>query len=218
MNFEHDQKKPDNFHEDWKGQFNIIPWMAYISAIPHVIYIVTTLKEDGTPNAALEGWSSFTGEGENFFVIMSGLIKTSHTYQNIKRDKEFCINFLSADYLDNFKKSISENSDDIDEIKNSGFSPEQSLSINVPRIQESFLKLECEFEWEKELIPNSTNMTLCGRVKHISAERDFVIKKVTEKYERNSFVFHLMAMKNPYTGERIRGGIGKIKLLKETEL
>ena len=149
---------------------------------------------------------------------MSGVIKTSHTYQNIKRNKEFCINFLSADYLDNFKKSISENFDDIDEIKNSGFTSEQSSSINVPRIQESFLKLECEFEWEKELIPNSVNITLCGRVKHISVNQEFAINKVTERYSSNSFVFHLMAMKNPYTGERITGGIGKIKLLKETEL
>ena len=218
MNFEHNQKKPESFHEDWEGQFDVLPWMAYVSAIPHAIYIVTTLKEDGIPNAALEGWSSFTGEGDNFFVIMSGIMKTSHTYRNIRRDKEFCVNFLSADYLDNFKKSISENSDDIDEIKNSGFSSEKSLSIKVPRIKESFLKLECSFEWEKELIPNSTNITICGRVKHISVDQEFASSKVTERYSRNSFVFHLMAMKDSYTGERIIGGIGEIKVLKETEL
>ncbi|MCD4670113.1 MAG: flavin reductase [Actinomycetia bacterium] len=218
MNFEHNEKLPEYFHEDWDGQFRVLPWMAYITAIPHAIFMVTTLKEDGTPNAALEGWSSFTGEGENFFIIMSGIIKNSHTYQNIKRDREFCVNFLSADYIDNFKKSISENKNDIDEIKNSGFSSEKSLSIKAPRIKESFLRLECGFEWEKELLPNSTNITICGRVKHISVDKEFAISDVLKRYSRDSFVFHLMAMKDPYTGERICGGIGEIKVVKETEL
>ena len=116
MNFEHGSLKPENFKEDWEGQFNILPWMAYISAIPHVIYLITTLKENGLPNVALQGWSSFSGEGDNFFVIISGLLKRSHTLKNIIRDEEFCINFLPPQYLDNFRKTIHENSEETNEI------------------------------------------------------------------------------------------------------
>lgn len=82
MNFEHGILKPNNFKEDWEGQFNVLPWMAYITSIPHVIYIITTLKEDGTPNAGLQGWSSFTGEGNNYYAIISfkGIDKVSLLY------------------------------------------------------------------------------------------------------------------------------------------
>ncbi|UCG00658.1 MAG: flavin reductase [Candidatus Heimdallarchaeota archaeon] len=217
MYFEYNEKKPDNFTEDWDGQYQIIPWMAYIASIPHVIYLVTTFKEDGTPNAALEGWSSFTGEGDNYFVIISGLLKSSHTYQNIKRDRIFCVNFLSSKYIDQIKKTISENEIETDEIRNSGFTLEKAETMMIPRIKESFLKLECQFEWEKELIPGSTNITVCGRVIHISVEKEFARSNVSTRFN-DSFMFHLMAMKDPITGKRIRGGIGKIDLIEEMDL
>ncbi|MBN1409475.1 MAG: flavin reductase [Spirochaetales bacterium] len=218
MNYEHGSIKPENFKEDWDGQFKILPWMAYVSAIPHVIYLITTLKADGTPNAGLQGWSSFSGEGDNFFALISGILKRSHTYGNIVRDGEFCINFLPPGYLENFKKSISENSGEINEIVNSGFTQENSKTISVPRIKESFLKLECSLEWTKDLVPNGINAIVCGRVNHISAAEDFCRKNVSERYDLNCFTFHLMAMKNPFTGQRIRGGIGRVELVEETEL
>lgn len=218
MDFEHGNIKPDNFKEDWDGQLNVFSWMAYISAIPHSIFLITTLKENGTPNASLQGWSSFSGEGNDYFALMSGVLKHSHTYKNILREKEFCINFLSPQYLDNYKKSISENSLEINEITNSGFTQEQSITVSSPRIKESFLKLECSLEWTKDLIENGTNSTVCGKVKHISVSEEFSTKNVKERYDNDSFTFHLMAMKNPFTGERIKGGVGKIELVKETEL
>ena len=55
--------------------------------------MVTTLKENGLANAAFQSWSSFTREGDGYYVIMSGIMKHTHTYANIKRDKEFCVNF-----------------------------------------------------------------------------------------------------------------------------
>lgn len=218
MNFEHDIIKPENFMEDWEGQFDVLPWMAYITSIPHVIYVITTLKEDGIPNACLQGWSSFSGEGDNYFALISGVLKHGHTYKNILRDKEFCINFLSPKYLNNLKRTISDNSDKIDEITNSGLTQENSKTISAPRIKESFLKLECSFEWSKDLVSDGINTTVCGKVKHVSVDENFTMKNASERYDDNSFLFHLMAMKNPLTGERIKGGIGKVELLKETEL
>lgn len=215
--FEHGNRRPDNFVEDWEGQFDIIPWMAYLSSIPHVIFMVTTMKENGLPNAALHGWASFTGEGDNYYIIMP-VMKHTHTYENIKRDKVLCVNFLSAEHVLKCKQSIKNNCIDIDEIKNAGFTPVMSKAINVPSIEESFLKLECELEWEKELYPNSLNITICIKVKHISANEHFVRLPVRERYGEESFMFHLMAMKNPYTGERIKGGIGRIEVIKEMEL
>jgi flavin reductase (DIM6/NTAB) family NADH-FMN oxidoreductase RutF len=58
--------------------------MAYLTAIPHVIFLVTTLKENGKPNAALHGWASFTGESDTYMVIMP-VMKHTHTYHNMQR-------------------------------------------------------------------------------------------------------------------------------------
>lgn len=218
MSFEHDNQRPELLTEDWEGQYSLFSWLAYVSAIPHLIFMVTTRKESGLPNACLQGWSCFTGEGDHYYVVMTGVMTYTHTYRNIMRTGEFCINFLPAKYIDQCKQSISVNGDDNDEITASGLTEEFSHSIDAPRIQEAFLKLECSYEWEKELHPGSLCRMVCGKVKHISAIDDFVHSTVTDRYGDGSFMVHLMAMKDPDTGQRLRGGIGRIELIREMEL
>lgn len=216
MTFEHSNHKPDHFQEYWG--YSLFSWLAYVTAIPHVIFMVTTRKENGLPNAALQGWSCFTGEGDHYYVIMTTLMTRTHTYRNILRAGEFCINFLSAEYIDQCQRSIHVNSANTDEIAASGFTQEPAHTIDVPRIQESFLKLECQYEWEKELHPNSPCRVVCGKVRHLSASDSFVRSSIAERYGNESFMVHLMEMKDPYTGDKIGGGVGRIELIREMDL
>ena len=218
MTFEHSNSKPEYITEDWDGQYTVLSWLAYVAAIPHVIFMVTTYKENKMPNACLWGWSCFSGEGDHFYVIMPGLRTDRHTYQNIKRTGEFCINFLPPQYAEQCDKTISSNDDDTDEFAVGGFTQESAHAINAPRIKESFLKLECQYEWEKELTPNSCCRTICGKVKHISINDEFGRSTVYERYGNNSFMVHLMGMKDPYTGKRLPGGVGRVELTKEMDL
>ena len=210
MNFEHDNTKPDYFKENWEGKWKVFSWLEFVCAIPHALFMVTTLKENGLPNAAFQSWSSFTGEGNNYFVIMSGIMKHTHTYANIKQNKEFCVNFLSKGYLENCWRSIKEHNFEADEISAAGFTAEQSKSIKVPRIRESFLKIECEYEWEKELIKNSHNITICGKAKHVSVNETFAKAITKDKYGEESFMFNLHNPMNPFTGDYYGGGVGTI--------
>lgn len=218
MDFEHSTATPELFQEDWPGQFTLFSWLAYVTAIPHVIFMVTTRKENGLPNACLQGWSCFSGEGEHYYVVMAEVMTHTHTYQNIQRTGQFCINFLSTNFADHCKQSIFVNDDASDEIIASGLTPENAQTIDVPRIKESFLKLECQYEWEKELHPNSCCRLICGKVRHLAASESFVRSTAAERFGDNSFMVHLMAMKDPYTGERLRGGVGHIELTREMEL
>lgn len=211
MDFEHSNIKPDYFKENWEGKWKVFSWLEFVCAIPHVMFMVTTFKGNGLPNASFQSWSSFTGEGDNYYVIMSGIMKHTHTYENIKRNKEFCINFLDIKYLDSCWKTIKEHDVDIDEITSSGFTVEKSKAITAPRIKESFLKLECEYEWEKELCANSFNITICGKVKHISINENFAKVQTNQKYGKDSFMFNLHNTQNPYTGEYFGGGVGTIE-------
>ncbi|NQT60611.1 MAG: flavin reductase [Bacteroidetes bacterium] len=208
MNFEHNNVKPEYFKENWEGKWKVFSWLEFVCAIPHVLFMVTTLKANGLSNAAFQSWSSFTGEDDNYYVIMSGVMKHTHTYQNIKRDKEFCVNFLNAKYLEQCWKTIKEHNIDNDEISAGGFTLEESKSIKVPRINESFLKMECEYEWEKELCPNSHNITICGKVKHVSVNEYFAKAITKDKYGKDGFMFNLHNPMNPFTGEYFGGGVG----------
>lgn len=213
MNFEHDNMKPEYFKENWQGKWKVFSWLEFVCAIPHVMFMVTSLKENGFPNAAFQSWSSFSGEGNDYFVIMSGVMKHTHTYKNIKRGKEFCLNFLNQNHLEKCWKSIKEHKYESDEIVSSGFTIEQSKSIKVPRIKESFLKLECEYVWEKELIPNSHNITICGKVKYVSVDEAFAQVITKDKYGRNSFMFNLHNPMNPFNGNYFGGGVGTIEYI-----
>ncbi|MBN2532810.1 MAG: flavin reductase [Spirochaetales bacterium] len=211
MNYEHDNCRPEYFKENWEGKWKVFSWIEFVCAIPHVLFMVTTLKENGLPNASFQSWSSFTGEGDNYYIIMSGVMKHTHTFANIKRNKEFCINFLNKNYLDQCWKTIKEHNFDNDEITAAGFTLEDSRSIKVPGIKESFLKMECCYEWEKELCPNSHNITICGIVKHISIDEHFAKAVTKDKYGKDSFMFHLHSPINPFTGEIHNGGVGTIE-------
>ena len=52
MNYEHDNIRPENFIENWEGKWKVFSWLEFVCAIPHVLFMVTTLKENGLPNAA----------------------------------------------------------------------------------------------------------------------------------------------------------------------
>lgn len=217
MSFEHGITRPESMKEDWEGQFSIFSWMHFVCAVPHLVYLVTTLKEDGSSNAALEGWSSFTGEGDHYYVMLSGLFRDSHTYQNIQRDREFCVNFMADSYADNLIQTIRKNHEGGDEIIASGLTPEPARSIKPARVKESFLKLECELEWERELFPGSRSVTVCGRIKHLAADEDFAAADMRKRLQDYYFI-HMMAMKNPYNGQRMPGGIGHVNVIKDVQL
>ena len=210
MDFEHSNVKPEAIEAEWEGQLDVFSWLEFVCAIPHVLFVVTTKKENGLANAAFQSWSSFTGEGEDYFIIMSGVMKHTHTYNNIKREKEFCVNFLNQKYLEQCLQTVDKNDTDIDEITETGFTSEAGKTIDVSRISESFLKLECEYEWEKELVPGGNNITVCGRVKHISVSEQFAKKSTEERYGEDSFMFNLHNPVDPHTGEFFGSGIGSI--------
>jgi flavin reductase (DIM6/NTAB) family NADH-FMN oxidoreductase RutF len=211
VTYEHGNDKPQYVLENWEGKWKVFSWLEFACAIPHVLFMVTTLKENGLPNAAFQSWSSFTGEGEDYFVIMSGVMKHTHTYDNIMRNKEFCVNFVADKYLENCWNSIHHHDVGADEISAAGFTAESSKSIGAPRISEGFLKMECSYEWDRELVKNGHNSTICGRVKHVSIASELAKAATKDKYGKDSFMVHLHNPMNPFTGEHLGGGIGTIQ-------
>lgn len=139
-------EKPEYFKEEWPGEHIIFHWFEFVCGIPHSLFMISTYKKNGKPNACFHSWSSFSGDGGGFFAVMPGILQHSHTFQNILRTKEFCINFLNRDYFEKCRKTIDENSYEADEFTLGEFTLESSQTIKSPRIKESFLSLECSLE------------------------------------------------------------------------
>ena len=134
MKIEIGAKKPDNFTSYWDGQYDIFSHFEYACGIPHLLFAVTTVKENGKPNVCFNSWSCFSGDSDGFFAVMSGISKWGHTYKNIIRTGEFVINFLEKDYFDACVNTINDNSDDADEFAAGGFTAELAKTVSCPRI------------------------------------------------------------------------------------
>lgn len=199
MKLEIGKQRPENFRESWPGQYEFFSHFEFTSGIPQALFLITTLKENGKPNACFHSWSAFSGDGGGFYAVMPGLGMHTHTYKNIIREKEFCVNFISSEYYDACIKTIEENSDDIDEIAAGGFTIEESKTVKAPRIKEAFLSLECTLKSTTDLSEKGITSLIIGQVNLASVEEGYhEIEKICGK---EGFMFNVHSPKNISTGE-----------------
>lgn len=52
MKIEIPNKIPDHFVENWPGKFEVFSPYEDILGIPHVVYLITTIKENGLPKCS----------------------------------------------------------------------------------------------------------------------------------------------------------------------
>ncbi len=206
-------EKPENLIANWSGQYKTFSWMEYVTSIPQPLFLVTTYKENGKSNVCFHAWSTFTGEGNNYFCILS-ILKHQHTYGNIIRSKDFCVNFPDAGKLEECYATIKNNAETDNEIEKSGFTLERAITVNAPRINECFLNLECTLEWEKPLFENSKWILLCGRVKHLSIDQERVKSIENGRYGKNGYMYNIHSPINPIDGSEAESKIGYIEIFK----
>jgi len=216
MKVEIGSRKPEVFREYWPGQYEFFSHLEYACGIPHVLFVITTVKENGKPNACFHSWSAFAGDEGGFFAVMPGLGQDTHTYKNIMRTGEFCVNFLGPYCYDACMKTIHDNSDDADELAVGGFGAEKSVSISAPRIAESFLSLECTLESATDLSGKGITSLVVGRVVSIAADENCA-KGLDEKYGPNGFMFNIHAPKNLTTGEGDTTAVAALSVLRTVD-
>lgn len=193
---------PTNFVEQWPGQYDVFSHYEDVLGIPHVLFLITTLKNNGKPNVSFGGWSSFSGDKGGFFSIIT-MMKKSHTYQNILRDNEFCVNFIDYKYRENCWATIKNNDYASDEINIGGFHAEASAKIAVPRLVEAFMSLECSFVNSKDISGAGINQLVIGKVIHAAVDELFI--NGMSKYSDNGFMFYfyeLFDFENGNDGKR----------------
>ncbi|HPJ76425.1 MAG TPA: flavin reductase family protein [Clostridia bacterium] len=213
MKIEMGNTRPEHYKEYWPGQYKFFHHFEFLCGIPSVMYAITTIKENGMPNVCLNAWSSFTNDNNSFYVVMTGISHHCHTYKNIARTGEFVINFINHEYFDNCMKTIEDNKYDTDELQAGGFTKEDSVTVNCPRLKESFLSIECRLEKDIKLTDEGNASILVGKVMHIAADEDYA-KGIDDKYSDKGFMFNIHAPKDYTSGEGDKSAVAVCKTVR----
>ena len=198
MKIEIGPERPSNYPEYWPGMYDLFSHYEYISNVPQPLFLITTLKENGNVNACFHSWSAFSGDSGGFFTVLTGLMMHSHTYQNILRDKEFCVNFLNVSYYDACQTTIKNNSPDDDELQAAGLTAEPSSFVRPPRIKEAFLSFECKLHSHADLSGKGINAMIVGQV--VNAVIEGRHTEAGELCGEKGFMYYVHAPKDPVTG------------------
>lgn len=172
-------------------------WMEFVTAIPSPLFVVTTYKSNGKPNACLQSWACFNGSPHGFYAILSSVNKSGHLYQSIRETNEAVINFPSLEFYDKCSDTIANNGFDNDEIALSGLTSEKASIVNAPMIKECFLNLECRYLWEREIIEGSSHVLMCLEIVNICAEEKYLDEVVHGRYGEEGFLYNIHYPVNP---------------------
>lgn len=174
-------------------------WMDFITAIPSPLFVVTSYKSNGKPNACLQSWACFNGDSNGFYAILSSVNKSGHLYQSIKETGVVVLNFPSADIYDRCTDTIHNNGFDDDEITLSGLTAEPASTVNAPRIQECFLCLESRYLWEREITEGSDHVLMCLEVTNICADESHLDESIQGRYGEGGYLYNIHYPVSPET-------------------
>ena len=195
-------------------EFYGFSWIDFVTSIPSPLFVVSTYKSNGKPNACLQSWVTFTGVDENNFVaVMASVNKNKHMYKSIKETGEMVLNFPSAEIYQKFMETIKNNAFDDDEITKSGLTVEKAKIVNAPKIKECFLNLECKYLWEKEIIEGH-NVVMCVKVVNVSMDIEYFDEKTKGRYGKTGYIYNIHNPINPETGIMEGDSIGIIEKIK----
>lgn len=172
-------------------------WMEFVAAIPAPLFVVTSYKSNGKPNACMQSWACFHGEEQGFYAILSSVNKRGHLYQTVKEKGDVVLNFPSAEVHSLCMKTIENNDFDDDEISLSGLTAEPATMVDAPRIKECFLSLESQYAWEREIVEGSEHVLMCFQVINICVDEAHLDESGQGRYGESGYLYNIHYPINP---------------------
>lgn len=88
--------------------------------------------------------------------------------------------------------------------------------MSVPRIAECFLSLECTLLWERPLCEPGDWNVLCGRIAHLTLDRERFNKEYGGRYGPGGYLYNIHSPRNPFSGNEAPTKIGYIDTIEDT--
>lgn len=211
MKIEIGKEFPKYFTPAYPEEFELFSHLETTSAIPQVLFAVTTWKENGQPNVCFHSWSCFHGDKTAFFAVLGCLYQHTHTYANIQREQCFCLNFLPIRYYDRLMETIKQNDMAEDEFQAGGFTLEKAKTIHAPAIQEAFLNMERTLKQIQDVSGAGITSMVIGEVQHIAVEESYA-QGYDKRYGEDGFMLLVPAPQDLVTGEPNPSAIATISI------
>jgi flavin reductase (DIM6/NTAB) family NADH-FMN oxidoreductase RutF len=191
---------PENLQEIWPGSYNLFSWLEYAVTIPYPMFLITTRKANGKPNACLHSWGFLAGDRDHYTAVL-GLLDYYHTYENILREGEWCLNYPSVEDWEKCFQTIHVNEAENDEITDAGLTVEPAQVIQAPRIAECLIHLECRLDWQRPLCAGSQWQLVSGRVVHAALDEKVLAHDPTERMRNMRLMYNIRGVLNPRSME-----------------
>jgi flavin reductase (DIM6/NTAB) family NADH-FMN oxidoreductase RutF len=187
---------PPDVQVGWDGQFRIFSWYNFVFNVPASVFIITTRKENGLPNAQLNAWGMLLGSGvEPKFMLQ--LMNNSDTLRLIQAHGEFVVNFPTFDLRELMMRTTTHYPDDVDEITASGLTPELCQVVSAPRVKECYAHYECLLDWLRPIeVEARMNTLVMGSVVHATIDEDYLPPDIRASFTKRAIPYHFSEFYN----------------------
>lgn len=130
-------------------------------------HLIGTQSETGVYNLAV--FSSVIHLGSNPPLIGFILRPTTvprHTYQNLKANKAFTLNAISANQIADAHHTSAKYPATISEFEQTNLVPENKLDFNAPFVKGAPIQMACQYENEYPIKENDT-LLIVGSIQHL---------------------------------------------------
>lgn len=159
---------------EWKDAYKLLQG----SVLPRPIAFVSSQDENGTTNLA--PFSFFTVISANPMMVCFSPMRRGtdgakkDTLNNIEATKQFVINIVSKDFIQQMNDCATEFPSDVDEFDASGLTKTESAVVKPPRVRESRVHLECELDQVLHFGQDEAGAgsLVIGKVVHVHVDDD----------------------------------------------
>jgi len=191
-------------------------WMDFVTAIPSPLFVATSFKSNGKPNACLQSWACFSGTDRCLYAFLSSVSLSGHLYASVRETGECVLNFPSADVYERCLRTIANNQWETDEITASGLTVEAAVRVNAPRIRECFLALECRYAWDREIAEGSGHALMCLEVVHVGMDEAHLDEAAQGRYGESGYLYNVHYPVDPETfNGKSRDSIAVLRKLRD---
>jgi len=160
---------------------NEFRWFKLYLPIPMGCAIITTMDEQDRVNAApfamVFPWQNDEKEPQLIVMAFSGW----HTSQNIKKTKEFVVNWPEAHLIDQIMKTAVFYDEGVNELEKAGLHEMPAIKVKPPRIMECAGHYECTLN---RIIEMGAGYHIIGDVVDISLNKDYAAMSREERTEK----------------------------------
>jgi flavin reductase (DIM6/NTAB) family NADH-FMN oxidoreductase RutF len=159
---------------EWKDAYKLLQG----SVLPRPIAFVSSQDENGTTNLA--PFSFFTVISANPMMVCFSPMRRGtdgakkDTLNNIEATKQFVINIVSENFVQQMNDCATEFPSDVDEFEASGLTKTESAVVKPPRVRESRVHLECELDQVLHFGQDEAGAgsLVIGKVVHVHVDDD----------------------------------------------